>query len=80
MLLGGKCKCCGESALPFLTIDHIKPIKGAANRKNLLVLYSDIVAGIGRKLYQVLCWNCNCARELNSGVCPHKDKKHKRWY
>jgi hypothetical protein len=24
--------------------------------------------------YRVLCWNCNCGRTRNGGVCPHKAK------
>lgn len=22
--------------------------------------------------YQLLCFNCNCGRHRNGGVCPHK--------
>jgi len=25
--------------------------------------------------FQILCYNCNCARAHNDGVCPHKDEK-----
>jgi hypothetical protein len=21
--------------------------------------------------FQVLCWNCNCGRAFNNGICPH---------
>ena len=24
--------------------------------------------------FQVLCFNCNCGKEINKGVCPHKSK------
>lgn len=23
---------------------------------------------------QIMCYNCNCGREYNRGICPHKDK------
>jgi hypothetical protein len=23
--------------------------------------------------YRILCYNCNCGRALNNGICPHKD-------
>jgi hypothetical protein len=28
----------------------------------------------GRRV-AVLCWNCNCGRYLNGGVCPHKARE-----
>ncbi|HUN38481.1 MAG TPA: hypothetical protein VMU95_41350 [Trebonia sp.] len=75
---GGVCQCCGEVEYRFLTIDHING-DGAAERrsensprgKNQAIL---------RRLrregwppgYQTLCWNCNCARHFNGGVCPHR--------
>ena len=27
--------------------------------------------------YQVLCYNCNCGRYRNGGVCPHKDPRYR---
>lgn len=33
--------------------------------------------------YQILCFNCNCARAHNFGICPHKQEtasmQRKRW-
>ena len=76
---GGKCKCCKEKDIRFLTIDHIEG-GGTKHRREL---------GGGRKVssrgfylmlrresypkgYQVLCWSCNCGRALNGGICPHQ--------
>ena len=30
--------------------------------------------------YQVLCWNCNCGRSINNGICPHKTEREYRCY
>lgn len=77
---GGKCSCCGEDNLGFLTLDHVNN-DGAEHRKAL---------GVGRcstRVYQwaksngypdtlrVQCANCNCGRQWNGGTCPHKDDK-----
>jgi hypothetical protein len=75
---GMKCACCGESNSKFLTIDHIDQ-NGAKHRKEI---------GKGTRLYvwlrsnnfpsgfQVLCYNCNCGRYHNKGICPHKEVIH----
>jgi len=82
---GGKCACCGETQIEFLTIDHVNG-NGAEERKAA-------AAGSGTKSlrgwagspfydwlrkqgwpqngYQILCFNCNCAKRQN-GECPHK--------
>lgn len=74
---GCKCKCCGESNLECLSIDHINN-DGAAHRKELTGNARD-----GRNLYiwlqknnyppgfQVLCMNCNFAKG-HFGQCPHE--------
>ena len=69
------CKCCGETKKLFLTLDHING-GGRQHRKE---------AGGGGKFtyrwvkrnkypegFQVLCYNCNCGRQRNGGICPHK--------
>lgn len=74
---GGKCSCCGEDTVEFLTIDHINN-DGAECRKNTN-------QGTGGKLYrwliknnypkdnyQLLCYNCNCAKGF-FGYCPHQN-------
>lgn len=78
---GGKCACCGESNPAFLTLDHKdgRPPAhrrsdnyGSRNNKTGFKLWM-----IARKegwpdTYQILCFNCNCARANNGGVCPHR--------
>lgn len=74
---GGKCICCGESNLGFLTLDHVNG-GGTAHRKAYSShgrLYANV-----RKLgfpndFQILCMNCNWGRHRQgrNGICPHKD-------
>ncbi len=68
------CSCCGESDVRFLTIDHIngggrqdKDFNGGNNR------YRKLISKGYPDGFQVLCFNCNCARAINGGICPHKD-------
>lgn len=64
------CKCCGESNIHFLTIDHVVPLNGPR---------VDIGSGFYRRLvkegfpdgYQVFCYNCNLGKRKNK-ECPHK--------
>jgi hypothetical protein len=74
---GGRCSCCGEDILEFLTIDHVKN-NGSIHRKEAGY------RGIGESFYldlkrsgyppdfQVLCINCNFGKRRNGGICPHK--------
>ena len=79
---GGKCVCCGERHPDFLTLDHKKG-RGNSHRKILYgssrggyTLYLWVVKhNFPKKKYQLLCWNCNCAKG-SFGTCPHKRRKH----
>lgn len=75
---GGCCQCCGETHEAFLTLDHIYG-DGESDRKNV---------GQGSNFYRilekqgfpqgkirVLCFNCNCGRSINNGICPHQEMK-----
>lgn len=72
---GGECVCCGEANSSFLTMDHIHG-RGNDNRKE----YPKQKAEIWRWLimrgfpddFQILCFNCNCGRQVNGGICPHR--------
>jgi hypothetical protein len=78
---GSKCQCDGcplrhEILNPeFLTIDHIDN-DGKLDRlrfTGLLKFYKFLIDNnFPKDKYQLLCWNCNCAKALNGGVCPHK--------
>ena len=74
---GGKCSCCGEPRLEFLTIEHSRH-DGAAHRKRV---------GAGKGMYRdlrnrdfpkdegltIFCWNCQMATRYGDR-CPHEDK------
>lgn len=70
---GGKCVCCSEGNIAFLTLDHVNN-DGQKHRK---------ITGSGCALYyflkknnfptdfelRILCFNCNIVRKR--GSCPH---------
>jgi hypothetical protein len=76
---GRKCACCGETTERFLTVDHINndgaqdrlkssgQQRGGNNYRKLLKDKRDDI--------QILCFNCNCGRALNGGICPHKQEE-----
>lgn len=73
---GGKCKCCGEDQLLFLTIEHSKH-DGAAHRKKFGGrggdrIYRDLKKrGFPKDLgIEVLCWNCQRSSFMRQD-CPH---------
>ena len=74
---GGRCNCCGENILAFLTIDHIAG-SGCKHRKEIGTqagksFYYWLRRNKFPDGYQVLCFNCNCGRSVNNGICPHKE-------
>lgn len=75
---GGVCACCGETEYAFLTIDHTNN-DGAEHRKS--VPAPKIIVWLEKNGYpegfQVLCWNCNAAKEFHGG-CPHQDNPRSR--
>ena len=74
---GGKCACCGESEMSFLTIDHVFG-DGGVQRKVVRPsrMYNWLKKhGYPKDRYQCLCFNCNCGRQVNGGVCPHQKKQ-----
>lgn len=70
---GGKCECCGETIIEFLTIDHING-DGFLHRRRVgkgRKIYRDLIkAGFPKDNYRLLCFNCNIARGFY-GYCPH---------
>jgi len=70
---GGKCECCGETDLIFLSIDHINR-DGSEHRKELkklgMKLYEWLVENDYPSGFRTLCLNCNCALGFY-GYCPH---------
>ena len=74
---GGKCACCGETYLPFLSLDHVngdgwkdRERDGAGNRSSHSVKFA---YWLRNNHYpnniQVLCMNCNKAKG-NKDRCP----------
>lgn len=74
---GGKCVCCDETNIYFLSIDHSNK-DGAQHRK-------EIRTNGGSSFYRwlrtnnypnniglvILCWNCHLSKDFY-GICPHK--------
>lgn len=78
---GRICTCCGEDNLKFLTIDHInndgykeRTIKSGKRLGGENIFYKIIREGLPADRYRIMCYNCNCGRAYNNGVCPHKDR------
>lgn len=71
-----KCNCCGATGIEFLTLDHING-GGCKERKEINKRPGvDYYAWLLKTDYedkdlQVLCYNCNCAKQ-NTGKCPHQ--------
>lgn len=68
-----RCACCGEGTPEFLALDHID---GNGRRHRAEVghgsqLYYWIVREGFPPMFQILCHNCNSARQFY-GVCPHQ--------
>jgi hypothetical protein len=72
---GGKCECCAETERMFLTIDHINN-GGNIHRKEIggggYTMYRWLKKNSFPKGFRLLCFNCNCGRSANGGICPHK--------
>lgn len=66
---GGKCQCCGEETLAFLTIDHVGRYDGCTPRGGN-PLYLWLKAQHYPDGFRVLCQNCNFAMG-KFGYCPH---------
>ena len=73
---GHKCACCGETTFEFLTLDHIDG-NGAKHRKRVGNVYSWLRKNNYPSGYQILCFNCNCAKGFY-GKCPHQNKEGDR--
>lgn len=74
---GGKCYCCGETEPCFLTLDHVNNDGAEHRRKHKAVgmrLYQYLIRNKFPPEFQLLCFNCNCGRQINNGVCPHGRK------
>lgn len=68
-----KCACCGEKEMVFLTLDHINN-DGRRHRKEIgkMQLAAWVRKNNYPKEFQVLCFNCNCGKNVNKRICPHE--------
>lgn len=72
---GGKCKCCGETNIWFLSLDHKNNDGFKYGRARKGLKYSNLVAKNNfPKDLQLLCYNCNQGKNnpINKYICPHK--------
>jgi hypothetical protein len=74
---GGKCCCCGETHATFLTIDHVNH-NGREHSRQIGsgALYRWLRKnGYPKDGFRLMCYNCNCGRERNAGVCEHEAER-----
>jgi hypothetical protein len=76
---GGACACCGETEEAFLTVDHPNGVPESHKKDGKRMSTVQILKRIRDEGfpddYRLLCWNCNCGRERNGGVCPHEQRR-----
>ena len=68
-IYGQRCNVCGETEENFLTLDHIHN-DGSQDRRRkgksqVHTTWRDAIKNPDTEKYQILCWNCNCAKEKN---------------
>ena len=81
---GNACACCGEDTPEFLSIDHInndgaehrKQISGKRTAAGVSVYRWLRKQGFPKDNFQLLCYNCNSAKQYFKG-CPHSKFKLK---
>jgi len=69
---GGKCACCGETELTFLSLDHVNG-GGRTHRTELgsnRKVYQLVKAEGFPPTYRILCMNCQFGTRF-SNACPH---------
>ena len=75
---GQRCECCRETQRFFLTIEHIGNDGKAARLQN--IQSHQRLLALKRlgwpSTVVVRCFNCNCGRERNGGICPHRMIEH----
>ena len=76
---GGQCICCGEARVEFLTLDHINGRATEPYRITGQKAWARLKArGWPRDNFQLLCFNCNCAKGIY-GRCPHSTDAPRTW-
>lgn len=68
---GGRCACCGESAVEFLTLDHVDGLGTQIRQRQSFQSEARKLLALGcPSSHQILCYNCNHAKWIY-GKCPH---------
>lgn len=67
---GGKCSCCSEQKVEFLSIDHIDPATRDPHHRSGINLYKWLKRRDYPSGFRVLCMNCNFSIG-HFGYCPH---------
>ena len=80
---GKTCACCGEPERGFLTLDHINndgkqdALSRTRNTSWYLKLARLIRQGHPQEGLRTMCYNCNCGRSRNGGICPHEEQRER---
>ena len=71
---GRACSCCGEACTLFLTVEHLDG-GGRKHRRTMgtQTIYVWLVNNGFPEGFTILCYNCNCVKRVNGGVCPHQE-------
>lgn len=72
---GYKCNCpgCNITEPLALTIDHVNNDGNKHRKKRYWSIFGYLYKNNFPEGFQVLCYNCNCGRARNNGICPiHK--------
>ncbi len=62
---GGKCLFCGETDFRFMTIDHVFNDGNQEKRRGARFYRTLKLLGFPKDRYQLLCLNCNCAKQYS---------------
>ena len=78
---GGKCACCGDAHMKFLTINHIegggrKHLKSIKRKGNTFYVWLKVNGW--PEGFNVLCMNCNLSMGAY-GYCPHQANAPSDW-
>jgi hypothetical protein len=76
---GARCACCGEDVFDFLTLDHVNNDgnvhQTTPGRRGVRYHQLKQAGWPNDPALQVLCFNCNCGKKINGGMCPHKTRR-----
>lgn len=69
---GGKCVCCNESNIEFLTIEHVRGLGIPLHYNQISVLLRKLkTLGWPKEGYTILCFNCNMSTKHGT-PCMHE--------